>query len=64
MAMQIKAASAIMEAAIATERKRLWSTVRSWNRASCRVLEKLGVRLLLIWLYSASTPRVSVVHST
>ena len=37
-----EAASAIMEAAVATERKRLWSTVRSWNRASFRVLEKIG----------------------
>ncbi|WP_054706564.1 GNAT family N-acetyltransferase [Bacillus sp. JCM 19041] len=37
-----EAASAIMEAAVATERRRLWSTVRSWNHASFRVLEKLG----------------------
>jgi RimJ/RimL family protein N-acetyltransferase len=37
-----EAASAVLEAAIATGRKRLWSTVRPWNAPSLRVLEKLG----------------------
>ncbi|MBO0995864.1 GNAT family N-acetyltransferase [Bacillus sp. SD088] len=37
-----EAASAVLEAAIATGRRRLWATVRSWNIASFRVLEKLG----------------------
>ena len=37
-----EAASTILEAAIRTGRQRLWSTVRSWNIASFRVLEKIG----------------------
>ncbi len=37
-----EAASAILDAAIATGRKRLWSTVAAWNTASFRVLEKIG----------------------
>jgi RimJ/RimL family protein N-acetyltransferase len=37
-----EAASAVLDAAIATGRKRLWATVRSWNAPSFRVLEKLG----------------------
>jgi len=37
-----EAARAVVEAAIATGRKRLWSTVGSWNAPSLRVLEKLG----------------------
>ncbi|MFF2014104.1 GNAT family N-acetyltransferase [Streptomyces sp. NPDC058195] len=37
-----EAASAVLKAAIATGRKRLWSTVRPWNTPSFRVLEKLG----------------------
>jgi RimJ/RimL family protein N-acetyltransferase len=37
-----EAASAVLDAAIATGRRRLWATVRSWNAASFRVLEKLG----------------------
>lgn len=37
-----EAATAILEAAIATGRQRLWSTVRAWNAPSFRVLEKLG----------------------
>jgi len=36
-----EAAGAVLDAAIATGRKRLWSTVRVWNTASLRVLEKL-----------------------
>jgi RimJ/RimL family protein N-acetyltransferase len=32
----------VLDAAIATGRKRLWSTVRAWNAPSFRVLEKLG----------------------
>lgn len=37
-----EAAGAVLEAAIATGRKRLWSTVGTWNTPSLRVLEKLG----------------------
>ncbi|WP_307555480.1 GNAT family N-acetyltransferase [Paenibacillus sp. V4I5] len=37
-----EAASVVLDAAIATGRRRLWSTVRIWNNASFRVLEKLG----------------------
>ncbi|MEU1174655.1 GNAT family N-acetyltransferase [Streptomyces microflavus] len=37
-----EAARAVLGAATATGRKRLWSTVASWNTPSLRVLEKLG----------------------
>jgi RimJ/RimL family protein N-acetyltransferase len=37
-----EAARAVLDAAIATGRKRLWSTVGVWNTPSLRVLEKLG----------------------
>ncbi|MFD8076815.1 GNAT family N-acetyltransferase [Streptomyces sp. NPDC059718] len=37
-----EAARAVLDAATATGRKRLWSTVGTWNTASLRVLEKLG----------------------
>lgn len=37
-----EAARAVLDAAIATGRTRLWSTVRTWNTPSFRVLEKLG----------------------
>lgn len=37
-----EAARAVLDAAAATGRTRLWSTVRAWNAASFRVLEKLG----------------------
>ncbi len=37
-----EAAEALVAAAAATGRRRLWSTVRSWNTASLRVLEKIG----------------------
>ncbi|GAB2662905.1 GNAT family N-acetyltransferase [Kribbella swartbergensis] len=37
-----EAGRAVVEAAAATGRKRLWATVREWNTASFRVLEKLG----------------------
>jgi RimJ/RimL family protein N-acetyltransferase len=37
-----EAARAVLAAATATGRERLWSTVRSWNKPSFRVLEKLG----------------------
>lgn len=37
-----EAASAVLDAAAATGRKRLWATVRPWNAPSFRVLEKLG----------------------
>jgi len=39
-----EAARALGEAAAATGRHRLWSTVRPWNKRSLRVLEKLGFR--------------------
>jgi RimJ/RimL family protein N-acetyltransferase len=39
-----EAAAAIVEAARATGRQRLWSTVRTWNTPSFRVLEKIGFR--------------------
>ena len=37
-----EAASAVLDAAIATGRHKLWSTVGAWNVASLRVLEKIG----------------------
>lgn len=37
-----EAARAVLGAAIATGRTRLWSTVRDWNAPSLRVLEKLA----------------------
>src|SRR5690242_5694689 len=37
-----EAARAVMEAAFATGRDRIWSTVGTWNEASLRVLDKLG----------------------
>ncbi|SDC95422.1 GNAT family N-acetyltransferase [Glycomyces harbinensis] len=37
-----EAARAVLDAAVATGRGRLWSTVRDWNAPSFRVLEKLG----------------------
>lgn len=37
-----EAARAVLAAAVATGRERLWSTVRPWNTPSFRVLEKLG----------------------
>jgi RimJ/RimL family protein N-acetyltransferase len=39
-----EAASSVLDGAIATGRHRLWSTVRSWNVASFRVLEKIGFK--------------------
>lgn len=39
-----EAAQALVAAAAATGRHRLWSTVRPWNVASLRVLEKIGFR--------------------
>ena len=37
-----EAAGAVLDAAAATGRKRLWATVGTWNAPSLRVLEKLG----------------------
>jgi RimJ/RimL family protein N-acetyltransferase len=37
-----EAAAVVVEAAIATGRQRLWATIRAWNAASLRVVEKLG----------------------
>ncbi len=39
-----EASRALMTAAFGTGRRRIWSTVRSWNAPSLRVLEKLGFR--------------------
>ncbi|MFC9558761.1 GNAT family N-acetyltransferase [Agromyces sp. NPDC056965] len=39
-----EAAIAVVAAARATGRERIWSTVRAWNAPSFRVLEKLGFR--------------------
>jgi len=37
-----EAAMAIVDAARATGRRRLWATIGSWNRRSLRVAEKIG----------------------
>ncbi|RCG15733.1 N-acetyltransferase [Streptomyces diacarni] len=37
-----EAAGAVLDAAVATGRRRLWSTVGAWNTPSLRVLDKLG----------------------
>jgi RimJ/RimL family protein N-acetyltransferase len=37
-----EAGRAVVDAAIATGRTRIWSAARGWNTASLRVLEKLG----------------------
>jgi RimJ/RimL family protein N-acetyltransferase len=37
-----EAARAVLEAAFATGRRRIWATVRAWNGPSFRVLDKLG----------------------
>ncbi|WP_036566768.1 GNAT family N-acetyltransferase [Nocardia sp. BMG51109] len=39
-----EAARAVVDAAFATGRRRIWSTVRTWNKPSLRVLEKIGFR--------------------
>jgi RimJ/RimL family protein N-acetyltransferase len=39
-----EAARAVLDAAVATGRTRLWSTVGSWNTPSLRVLEKLAFK--------------------
>lgn len=39
-----EASQALLEAAFATGRTRMWSTVRSWNDPSLQVLYKLGFR--------------------
>jgi RimJ/RimL family protein N-acetyltransferase len=39
-----EAARAVLEAAFATGRRRIWSTVGAWNAPSLRVLEKIGFR--------------------
>lgn len=40
-----EAARVVLDAALATGRQRIWSTVRPWNTPSLRVLEKLGFSL-------------------
>ncbi|HMC03545.1 MAG TPA: GNAT family N-acetyltransferase, partial [Cellulomonadaceae bacterium] len=37
-----EAASVVLPAAFATGRRRVWATIRPWNAASLRVLDKLG----------------------
>ncbi len=37
-----EAARAVLDAAFATGRRRIWSTVGGWNKPSLRVLEKIG----------------------
>ena len=37
-----EAARAVLDAAFATGRRRIWATVRAWNAPSLRVLEKLA----------------------
>jgi len=37
-----EASRAVLAAAFATGRRRIWATVRPWNSASLRVLQKLG----------------------
>ena len=39
-----EAARPVVDAALATGRRRLWATVRAWNAPSSRVLDKLGFR--------------------
>jgi RimJ/RimL family protein N-acetyltransferase len=39
-----EAARAVVDAAFATGRRRLWSTIGSWNAPSLRVAEKVGFR--------------------
>jgi RimJ/RimL family protein N-acetyltransferase len=39
-----EAARAVLDAAFGTGRTRIWSTVRSWNTPSLRVLDKLGMQ--------------------
>jgi RimJ/RimL family protein N-acetyltransferase len=39
-----EAARAVLDAAFATGRRRVWATLRSWNAASFRVLDKLAFR--------------------
>jgi RimJ/RimL family protein N-acetyltransferase len=39
-----EAARAVLDAAFATGRRRIWSTVGAWNGPSLRVLEKIGFR--------------------
>lgn len=61
-----EASTALLAAAFATGRRRIWSTVRSWNAPSFRVLEKLGFRHHrtttdddgeLVWLVRERSPR-------
>jgi RimJ/RimL family protein N-acetyltransferase len=40
-----EAAGALLDAAFATGRRRIWATIGSWNAPSLRVAEKLGFRL-------------------
>jgi len=53
-----EAARVVLDAAFATGRRRLWSTVRVWNAPSLRVLEKIGFRRD----YSATDERGEIVY--
>ena len=52
-----EAASVVLDAAIATGRRRLWSTVRAWNIASFPLLEKIG----FFWHHSTWDERGELV---
>ncbi|WP_299958959.1 GNAT family N-acetyltransferase [uncultured Modestobacter sp.] len=63
-----EAARAVLAAAFATGRTRIWATVRAWNEPSLRVLAKLGFRRdrsstdaagELVWLVRDAGPAVS-----
>lgn len=53
-----EAGQALVDAAAATGRQRLWSTVRPWNAASLRVLDKLG----FLTHHTATDDRGDVVY--
>jgi RimJ/RimL family protein N-acetyltransferase len=63
-----EAAAAIVDAAAETGRNRLWATVRTWNHASLRVLDKLAFERTprittdefgdVLWLTRRLRPRV------
>ncbi|MFX0577593.1 GNAT family N-acetyltransferase [Nocardia nepalensis] len=53
-----EAAQAVLEAALATGRRRIWSTVRAWNKPSLRVLEKIG----FAWDHSVIDDRGELIY--
>ena len=57
-----EAAVAVVDAALATGRTRVWSTVGAWNAPSLRVLEKAGFRRdrvegVLVWMVTEGVGR-------